>query len=89
MTCDFTKSFLKDLKANKCDKDFLHQVKKIIQSAEKATRTSEIKNLKKLKGEKTYYRIRSGRYRVGISIKDDVISFVRALPRKDIYRYFP
>jgi len=67
----------------------LHRVKKIIQSAEKAATTSEIKNLKKLKGEKTYYRIRSGRYRVGISTKDDIISFVRALPRKDIYRYFP
>ncbi len=89
MKCDFTKSFLKDLKAHKHDKDFLHRVKEIIHSAEEAASISEIKSQKKLKGEKTFYRIRSGRYRVGINIENDIIAFVRALPRKDIYRYFP
>ena len=89
MKCDFTKSFLRDLKANKHDKDFLLRVKKIVEETEGAVFLTEVKNLKKLKGEKTYYRIRSGKYRVGISIENDVITFVRALPRKDIYRYFP
>jgi mRNA interferase RelE/StbE len=89
MKCDFRKSFLKDLKTHKHEQDFLTQVKDIIIGIEKAASTSEIKNLKKLKGEKTYYRIRSGRYRVGIKIDNDIVSFVRALPRKDIYRYFP
>lgn len=89
MKCNFRKSFLKDLKAHKNDHDFLTQVKGIVLEIEKAESTSEIKNLKKLKGEKTYYRIRSGRYRVGIKIDNNIVSLVRALPRKDIYRYFP
>ncbi len=89
MKCNFRKSFLKDLKAHKHDCDFLTQVKGIVLEIEKAASISEIKNLKKLKGEKTYYRIRSGRYRVGIKIDNNIVAFVRALPRKDIYRYFP
>ena len=89
MKCDFKKSFLKDLKAHKHDQNFLAHVKGIVLEIEKAALTSEIKNLKKLRGEKKYYRIRSGRYRVGIRIDNDIVSFVRALPRKDIYRYFP
>ena len=89
MKCNFRKSFLKDLKAHKHDHEFLTQVKNIIIEIEKAVSILEIKNLKKLKGEKTFYRIRSGRYRVGIKIDNDIVSFVRALPRKDIYRYFP
>ena len=89
MKCDYRKSFLKDLKVHKQDQDFLTHVKGIVLEIEKAVSISEIKNLKKLKGEKNYYRIRSGRYRVGIKICDDIVSFVRALPRKDIYRYFP
>ncbi len=89
MKCNYKKSFLKDLKAHQKDQDFLTHVKGIVLEIEKATSISEIKNIKKLKGEKDYYRIRSGRYRVGIKISNDIVFFVRALPRKDIYRYFP
>ncbi len=89
MKCDFRKSFLKDLKANQHDQDFLTQIKNIVIEIETAVSSLEIKNLKRLKGEKNSYRIRSGKYRVGIKISNDIVSFVRALPRKDIYRYFP
>ena len=65
MRSDFRKSFARDLKANKTDQDLLNRVREIIEEVEKAVKFSEIKNLKKLKGESTYYRIRSGRYRVG------------------------
>ncbi len=41
------------------------------------------------KGESSYYRIRFGDYRIGIKIEDDLVIFIRALHRKDIYRYFP
>ncbi len=89
MKCNFRKSFLKDLKAQEHDNNFLTQVKSIVLEIEKAASMSEIKNLKNLKGEKTYYRIRSGRYRVGVTIDNNIVSFVRALHRRDIYRYFP
>ncbi|MBW2740306.1 MAG: type II toxin-antitoxin system RelE/ParE family toxin, partial [Deltaproteobacteria bacterium] len=55
---------------------------------ELAETTSRITNLKKLKGESSYYRIRFGNYRIGIKIEGDSVIFIRALHRKDIYRYF-
>ena len=55
MRSDFRKSFARDLKANKNDHDLLNRVKEIIEEVEKADKFSVIKNLKKLKGESTYY----------------------------------
>ncbi|WP_199250185.1 type II toxin-antitoxin system RelE/ParE family toxin [[Phormidium] sp. ETS-05] len=56
---------------------------------EQAEQLSEISNLKKLKGSTDYYRMRVGDYRIGIKVNDGVVSFVRILHRKEIYRYFP
>jgi mRNA interferase RelE/StbE len=50
---------------------------------------SGISSLKKMKGFDGYYRIRKGEYRIGIAIKDSKVVFLRCLPRKDIYKYFP
>jgi mRNA interferase RelE/StbE len=49
----------------------------------------EVTNIKKLKGEGAYYRIRVGDYRIGITADEDTVIFVRVLHRKDVYRYFP
>lgn len=49
----------------------------------------QIPDIKKLKGYKNYYRLRFGNYRLGISYRNDVFIFERALHRKDIYKYFP
>ncbi len=46
-------------------------------------------NVKKLKAEGDYYRIRIGDYRIGLALEDSAIVFVRVLHRKEIYRYFP
>lgn len=50
---------------------------------------SEIKNLKKLKGYKNYFRIRLGDYRIGIQITENKIIFAAFDKRADIYKYFP
>ncbi|MDJ0556269.1 MAG: type II toxin-antitoxin system RelE/ParE family toxin [Microcoleaceae cyanobacterium MO_207.B10] len=55
---------------------------------QKAEKLTEVRNIKKLKGEEKYYRIRVGDYRLGIKVNDSVVNFVRILHRKDIYRYF-
>jgi mRNA interferase RelE/StbE len=89
MRTDFRKSFARDLQRRKNDSVFLNRVKEAIASIELAQTTSKITNLKKLKGESDYYRIRLGSYRIGIRIEDDLVVFIRALHRKDIYRYFP
>jgi len=89
MKTDFRKSFAKDVRRRKNDSDFLNGVKEAIEDVEWAETTSKINNLKKLQGESGYYRIRFGNYRIGIKIEDDLVIFIRALHRKDIYRYFP
>ncbi len=71
------------------DADLLTKSKEIIAEVEQAEKLTEVRNIKKLKGEENYYRIRLGDYRLGIKVNDSVVSFVRILHRKEIYRYFP
>ncbi len=89
MRTEFKKSFAKDLRARKNDERFLGRVKEIIENVECADILVDICNLKKLKGESDYYRIRFGNFRIGVKIQGDLVNFIRALHRKDIYRYFP
>ncbi len=83
------------------DKSFLHDVRKIndaklklriarvIQSIEKADSFNEIKNLGKMKGHASAYRIRVGEYRIGLFKDKEVVKLVRILHRKNMYRFFP
>lgn len=88
MNIEFKKSFEKDL-LKIIDADLLTKSKEIIAEVEQAEKLTEVRNIKKLKGEENYYRIRLGDYRLGIKVNDSVVSFVRILHRKEIYRYFP
>ncbi len=56
---------------------------------ETAATPGEIGDLKKLSGSDDAYRIRVGEYRVGVVIEGDAVEFVRFLPRRDLYRFFP
>lgn len=85
----FTKSFAKDLHKYKKNRQVLNQIQKIIENAEQTEALSGLTNLKRLKAEGRYYRIRAGDYRIGITIENDEITFVRVLHRKEIYRFFP
>jgi mRNA interferase RelE/StbE len=88
MIIEFTRHFLKDL-----DKINQPAVKKdvanIIRQIEKATSLFEITNIKRLKGYQTAYRIRSGDYRIGLYIENNIVEFARIAHRKDIYKIFP
>jgi mRNA interferase RelE/StbE len=85
MITEFTGRFLKDL-----DKLTQSSVKKgIIKEVKKAIHLSEIKNIKKLKGYPTAYRIRTGDYRIGLFVKSNTVEFARVAHRKDIYKIFP
>ena len=91
MEVRFEKKFAKDLKKIKQPKD-QKNVKKAINSIRGAKSLEDVHNLpkiKKLTGYKEYYRIRAGNYRVGFSIVGDVLTFIRGLPRKVVYNYFP
>ncbi len=88
MNVEFRKSFEKDLRKIR-DETLLQRIQAAIEEVENAENIGEISNLKKLKADGDYYRIRVGDYRIGLTIVDDVIIFIRTLQRKDIYRYFP
>ena len=61
----------------------------VIENVEAATKTTDIKNLKKLTGYKHAYRIKIKDYRFGVFIHNGLIEFARVNHRKDIYKIFP
>jgi mRNA interferase RelE/StbE len=88
VTVRFKESFVRDLR-NVQDKGLLTRVRELIELVEQAPHLGQVANLKKLRGGGNYYRIRVGDYRIGFTAEGDVVTFVRFLHRKDIYRYFP
>ena len=84
----FKSSFVQDLKKVKAPV-FKQRVREIIELAEQARNLQEMGDLRKLRGSDRYYRIRTGDHRIGLSVEDDTIVFVRFLHQRDIYRYFP
>jgi mRNA interferase RelE/StbE len=88
MTTTFRQSFVRDLKRIK-DKVVLERVAALIEQVEAAVSTADLSDVKKLAGAGDYYRIRTGDYRLGIAIQGDKVEFIRCLPRRDLYKYFP
>jgi len=89
MKIAFRKSFAKDLRRHRKQRELLSRIREIILEIEAAETLSSGKNLKRLKAEGPYYRIRAGNYRLGLIIEAETVIFVRVLHRKEIYRYFP
>ncbi len=88
MNTRFRESFDADLAAI-TSTSLLRRVKRVIEQVEAARAFHQIPNLKRLDAKGKYYRIRVGDYRVGFVFERGVVTFVRCLHRKDIYRYFP
>jgi mRNA interferase RelE/StbE len=84
----FRESFGRDLEGLR-NKKLLKRIREVIETVEKAGSLNELSHLKKLKGEKNYYRLRIADYRLGLTLEGDTLVFVRCLARKDIYKYFP
>ncbi len=88
MKYKFEKAFAHDfkkIKDNNLAKAILFCIKKIAE----AESSDDIPNLKKLKGFKSAYRIRTGDYRIGILIQNNMVIFVAFAHRKDVYKKFP
>lgn len=89
MIVEFDKSFEKSLDKIK-NKSLFAKIERIIIQCENSKSLSEIPNLKKISGFKTYYRIRMGEYRIGFEkIDNQTIRFILIAHRKDIYKSFP
>lgn len=88
MKVAFRKSFERDLKKIK-DRSVLERVKQVVEQVEEANNFQEMRNVKKLTGTDSFFRIRIGEHRIGIYLDADEVEFVRCLHRRDMYRYFP
>ena len=89
MNCEYMPTFIKDLKALKSTPVFESVKSLVFEEIPNYSSLDEISNLKKLKDADSAYRLRVGDYRIGFTVAGDIITFVRVLHRKDIYRYFP
>ena len=88
MRATFRASFGRDLKQFRNDR-ILAGVRQAVLDVEATKNWSEVKDIKKIKGTASAFRIRVDDYRIGLFIENDVAEFVRVLPRRDIYRKFP
>jgi len=84
----FRESFDADLSAIR-DASLLRRIKKAIEQVEVARTFQQIPNLKRLEASGKYYRVRVGDHRLGFVFEQGVVTFVRCLDRKEIYRRFP
>jgi mRNA interferase RelE/StbE len=84
----FRKSFVRDLRQIK-DQGVRDRIEAAILQIEAAGELTHLHDLRKLKGDGNFFRLRVGDYRIGLAVESDEIEFVRVLHRKDIYRYFP
>ncbi len=84
----FRESFVRDLRRIE-DQDVLRRIRQAVESVEQATTLLDVPHLKRLHSKGRHYRIRAGNYRLGLTIEGDEVAFVRALHRREIYRYFP
>lgn len=90
MRSEFRKSFERDLKRIRRDREVLGRVQQAIEAIEAAAELRGLPNLKKLsEGSGEFYRLRVGDYRIGLELEGAVVVFVRCLHRRDVYRYFP
>jgi mRNA-degrading endonuclease RelE of RelBE toxin-antitoxin system len=81
MIIKFREKFEKDID-NITNQGVLNDISDKIEEVENAIKPQDIKNIKKMKGHKTAFRI-------GIFIIKNVVEFTRVLPRDKIYNYFP
>ncbi|MFO8232672.1 MAG: type II toxin-antitoxin system RelE/ParE family toxin [Longimonas sp.] len=89
MKTAFRKSFQRDLKNLKKDREMRGRIRGKIEEVEASGSLQDLPSVKKLSGGEALYRIRVGDYRIGIAVEQDTVVFVRCLHRREIYRYFP
>ena len=70
MKIKFESKFEKDLRNIK-DKKLLSKIKEMILECKAVQTLNEVKNIKKMQGYQTFYRLKIGDYRVGIEIIND------------------
>ena len=72
------------------DKSVKTRLKKIIEKVASAKNLEEIPNITPIVGHPSYYRIKFGDYRIGISLEDNIVWFLFFGKRdENTYKKFP
>jgi len=88
MNVSYKPSFFRSIKKI-IDKQLKTEIEQAIASVKSAPEKSKIPELKKMKGYKVHYRIKVDVYRIGVTIENGLVTFIRFGPRKDFYKFFP
>jgi len=88
MTVLYEKSFLKDIKKLQ-NKQIVQKLKLLLTELENSNDLISLQNVKKLKGQDDFFRIKIADYRLGFYYRNNEITIIRFLHRKEIYRFFP
>jgi mRNA interferase RelE/StbE len=88
MNVEFSKNFEKQIDRIS-DSKLKDEIANIVRLVINTESINQIPNMKKLKGFKSAYRIRSGDYRIGIIYQKGTVYFMAFANRKDIYKIFP
>ena len=88
MNVEFTKKFEKQVDKIK-DKKLREEISFAVKTVLFAKDITAIPNIKKLRGYKYAFWIRTGNYRIGILFYGNIIYFAAFDHRKNIYKHFP
>jgi mRNA interferase RelE/StbE len=65
------------------------RVESAIEDVKAASTVSEIPGIERMRARGRFYRIRVGKYRIGVEVEGDVAILVRFGHRSEIYSNFP
>jgi len=85
----YRKLFLKDLKKLKKQPIYEQIFELVFTVLPEAKTLRDVPGVQAMKGYPKRYRIRIGKYRVGIESHGDTVEVMRVLHRREFYRYFP
>ncbi len=88
MRITYTKTVYKDVQKIKNSK-LIGRLDKAIHRIKEANGIEDLKQVRKMKGHATAYRMRIGEFRLGFYLEDDIVELARFVKRNDIYKVFP
>jgi mRNA interferase RelE/StbE len=84
----YEKAFLKDINSLR-DQKISDNLEQLLREIKDAKDLSLLRDIKKLKGYPSAFRIRIGDYRLGFFFENQQVILARFIHRKDIYKFFP
>ena len=89
MKLESSPGFSRDLRRLR-DPDTLRRITRTIADLEAASTITALPGVRRLTSARgRHYRIRIGRYRLGVIVEGEVAVLVRVLHRREFYRRFP